>query len=162
MICVYAAGSDMFTNRLLDVYMLDILCKTAGKTVSLHSLNMAVFVLYSQNHHKRQLIWMLQKLAGVLCVCMHAFTCVWWFCVWMCERFWGAGQVSGLGREVCVASPVCPRLSQCGVMSALSLFSRQGSYWKHTLLLRQPISSVTHRAEPSQRGNVSELKQSVD
>lgn len=82
---------------------------------------------------------------------MHAFTCIWWVCVWMCERSAGAGQVSGLGWEVCVASPVCPRLSQCGVMSALSLFSRQGSYWKHTLLLRQPISSVTHRAEPAQQ-----------
>lgn len=39
----------------------------------------------------------------------------------------GQGQVSGPGREVSVASPVCPQLSQFGVMSALSLFSRQGS-----------------------------------
>lgn len=69
----------------------------------------------------------------------------------LCERSGGAGQVSGPGWEVCVASPVCPRLSQCGVMSAPSLFSRQGSYWKHTRLLHQPISSVTRRenAEPA-------------
>lgn len=81
-------------------------------------------------------------------VCMSVFTCICQVCVWICEGV--CMEKAGIGgwAGLCVLPPLsAPRLSQCGVMSALRLFSRQGSHWKHTLLLRWPISAVTHRAK---------------
>lgn len=70
------------------------------------------------------LLWLIAVVKNSARVCafrrMYMYVC-------MCgvRRGW-----TGPGRagEVRVASLVCPRLSQCGVMSALGLFSRQGSY----------------------------------
>lgn len=85
---------------------------------------------------------------------MSVFTCVWRVCEWMCEGVcMERAGTGGWARPAGVCCLHClPLGCQCGVMSALRLFSRQGSYWKHTLLLRRPISAVTHRAEASGAG----------
>lgn len=140
-ICIYIS-SRYQTEIIQDVFVV---------TSDLHAMNNWDENSFQAqlNSHLFNMLWKLRVvLKGTICVHARIHMYMTGPCVNVRGVGIGKGRYRGPGSGgVCCLPLSAPRLSQCGVMSALRLFSRQGSYWKHTLLLRRPISSVTQRAE---------------
>lgn len=148
-----SAALDTFINGLF-LHVRHIILKAKGTRKKKLCDTITLFFLcwfQMERWKSTECVRMYTYVFTCVCVMVYEFCMCMCMSMWTCERSAGAGPVSGLGTQVCVPSPVCSRPSQCGAMSAVSLFSRQGSRCKHTHFspANRPPQSRTGRDLPN-------------